>query len=217
MITLFLIVFCYFFITFSRLSYSFRPYLSYRTFYRPKPLLYVSSSSTPENVRDNVVVEYDLLCNRFTAALALFILPMSSRAESVEYADAESQQRVSSDSQIVTDTVYLDVKIANYTEESIGRNRGAEGSGRIVIGLFGKVAPKSVENFLSIIDGDGLQKPSFYNTQFSKILNDQLLTVEKVRGINTINIAGSDQYEFNGNLLPGMQPILENNGIRHDK
>ena len=31
----------------------------------------------------------------------------------------------------VTDKVYLDIKIANYTEESTGKNRGATGSGRL--------------------------------------------------------------------------------------
>ena len=51
------------------------------------------------------------------------------------------------------DKVYLDIKIANYTEESTGRNRGATGSGKIVIGLYGKAAPESVKRFLATIDG----------------------------------------------------------------
>lgn len=42
----------------------------------------------------------------------------------------------------ITQKVYFDIKIANYTEESTGRNQGAAGSGRIVIGLYGKAAPE---------------------------------------------------------------------------
>ena len=45
----------------------------------------------------------------------------------------------------ITNKVYLDIKIANYTEESTGTNRGADGSGRVVFGLFGKIAPDSVQ------------------------------------------------------------------------
>lgn len=46
---------------------------------------------------------------------------------------------------VITSKVYLDIKIANYTEESTGTNKGADGSGRVVFGLYGKDAPDSVE------------------------------------------------------------------------
>ena len=36
----------------------------------------------------------------------------------------------------ITNKVYIDIKISNYTEESIGTNKGAQGSGRIVIGNY---------------------------------------------------------------------------------
>ena len=42
----------------------------------------------------------------------------------------------------------MDIKIANYTEESTGRNIGATGSGKVVIGLYGKAAPESVKRFM---------------------------------------------------------------------
>jgi hypothetical protein len=45
---------------------------------------------------------------------------------------------------VITSKVYLDIKIANYTEESTGTNKGADGSGRVVFGLYGKDAPDSV-------------------------------------------------------------------------
>lgn len=45
---------------------------------------------------------------------------------------------------LITHKVYLDIKIANYTEESTGTNKGADGSGRVTFGLYGKDAPDSV-------------------------------------------------------------------------
>ena len=53
----------------------------------------------------------------------------------------------------ITERIFLDIKIANYTEESTGKNRGALGSGRVVIGLYGRDAPESVKRFLATIDG----------------------------------------------------------------
>lgn len=117
----------------------------------------------------------------------------------------------------ITDYAFLDIKIANYTEESVGSNRGADGSGRLVIGLYGKDAPQSVSRFLETVDGDGSDTPSFYNTLFSRIVDGNLLEIEKVRGINVVNIAGADQYEYSGNVLANYKPILENNGIHHNR
>ena len=116
----------------------------------------------------------------------------------------------------ITNKVYLDIKIANYTEESIGKNRGATGSGRIVFGLYGKDAPESVANFLKVIQSDGQELPSFYNTQFSKVSPEGALEVEKISGLRTIQLAGQEQYEYGGNLMP-YKPILETNNFKHDR
>ena len=92
------------------------------------------------------------------------------------------------------------------------------GSGRIVLGLYGKDAPKSVNLFLATINGelDGIEQPSFVNSQFTRFI-DGLLQLENIRGINTINIAGSQQYEFRGNILTNYKPILETNNVKHDR
>ena len=117
----------------------------------------------------------------------------------------------------ITDYAFFDLKIANYTEESIGTNQGARGSGRIKIALFGKEAPKSVSRFLSCLEGDGIQFPSYLNSQFTRIVNGTLLEIERVKGINTVDIAGTESYEFKGNLLTEYTPILESNELRHTK
>lgn len=116
----------------------------------------------------------------------------------------------------ITDRVYLDVKIANYTEESVGKNKGAIGSGRLVIGLYGKVAPLSCKIFLDTIQSDGSLIPSFRNSQMSRITEEGLIEVEKIRGLNTVLLAGTDQYEYDGNLMD-YKPILESNGIKHSR
>ena len=120
---------------------------------------------------------------------------------------------------VITDRVYLDCKIANYTEESVGTNRGATGSGRLVIGLYGKEAPQSVARFLEVLSGDGLTHPNYVNSQFTKINTESgLLEMEKVRRLNKVKLAGGDAFEYDGNLLPEYSaPILESNDLRHNR
>lgn len=58
--------------------------------------------------------------------------------------------------------------------------------------------------------------PSFYNARFSKIV-DNCLEIDKIRGLNVVNIGGVEQYEYAGNLLPNYKPILEQSNVRHTK
>jgi cyclophilin family peptidyl-prolyl cis-trans isomerase len=74
-----------------------------------------------------------------------------------------------------------------------------------------------VARFLATLDGDGNVYPSFYNCQFTKIVNESLLEMERVRGINRVDIAGSESYEYQGNILTDYQPILENSNVSHNK
>lgn len=115
---------------------------------------------------------------------------------------------------VITNKVFIDIKIANYTEESTGTNKGAEGSGRMVLGLYGKDAPESVKRFLDTVDGNGMDSPSYVNSQFTRIAEGILLEMERVRGINKVSIAGTDQYEYSGNILVDYKPILESNNLR---
>ena len=116
----------------------------------------------------------------------------------------------------VTHRVSIEVKIANYTEESIGSNRGAKGSGVLVVGLYGKEAPAMVKRFLDTVAGDGETKPDYYNSQFSKVTDDHLLEIECVRGIHHVTIGGNEGFEYKGSFLPDYKPVVEANSLRHD-
>jgi len=177
---------------------------------------------TPSTVRDQMLASTQHLRQVLLAAGASVawgsVLPARAATTVLAPAPSSSSSSSSAGPKIqVTDLAYLDVKIANYTEESTGKNRAAEGSGRILVGLFGKQAPESVKRFLSVVDGDGVNTPSYVNSQFSRVVNGNLLEMEKVRGVNKVSIAGSEQYEYNGNVLTDYKPILERNELRHTR
>ena len=90
--------------------------------------------------------------NRLLADIGKAVVAFSSGFALVRRADAAERP-------VITDRVVLNVKIANYTEESIGKNKGAAGSGDIVIGLYGKAAPESVARFLETVVGDAVNTP----------------------------------------------------------
>ena len=115
----------------------------------------------------------------------------------------------------ITNKLYIDIKIANYTEESQGQNRPAEGSGRILIGLFGNKAPKAATHFLNACKSNSDIFPSYLNSQFTKINENGLIEIEKLRGLELISIAGSDQYEYHGKLLPELIPTFESSDFKH--
>lgn len=62
-----------------------------------------------------------------------------------------------------------------------------------------------------------MDSPSFVNSQFTRITEESLLEMERVRGINKVSIAGTEQFEYAGNVLTDYRPILEQNSLRHDK
>jgi len=119
----------------------------------------------------------------------------------------------------ITSLAFLDIAIANYTDESVGTNRPARGSGRIVVGLYGKDAPRSVSLFLKTLTANGVDFPNYLNAQFLKIgQDDGLLEIEKVRGLKRIQLAGSDAFEFDGQIMTEMnKPLIEKNALLHDR
>ena len=162
------------------------------------------ANKTPSTMREGLVAQ-----SMQVLSLGLALLAGSQRTR----AAADTRP-------VITGRAYIDIKIANYTEESVGTNQGASGSGRIVVGLYGQDSPMNVKLFLDTINGkdDRENQPSFMNAQFMKISNNGgLLEIERVRGVNTVKIAGSTQYEYNGNILTGYRQFIERNSLRHDR
>ena len=94
---------------------------------------------------------------------------------------------------------------------------GALGSGRIVIGLFGEDAPFSTQRFLETIQSDGDKLPTFLNSQFSKVTDNCLLQLDDLPRLEVVNIAGTEQFQYGGEILTNYKPILDTNTIRHDR
>jgi cyclophilin family peptidyl-prolyl cis-trans isomerase len=71
----------------------------------------------------------------------------------------------------ITHTVYLDVQIMSASAE-----KQAEPPTRIMIGLFGDVMPKTVENFVALCEGTNGGSLSYAGTTFYRVLSG--LTVQ---------------------------------------
>ena len=153
------------------------------------------------------------------AIYGITILPKPVNANIINDIDSslENDTLSSKDLDRITSVVYIDVKIANYTEESIGKNKAANGSGRLVIGLYGKDSPLSVARFLETIQSNGTNFPTYVNSQFGRIIDDTLLQIDDNQRLETATIAGEEQYQYQGTLLTDYKPILEANSLRHDR
>ena len=160
---LFLAVVCLYCDSFRHLQRNHRIYTS---FYLSKD----SSSSRPTTEKEIIV---DRLKNIVGSLATAFTVTVTT--SKITNADEQGNSLISPQ---ITDKVFLDIKIANYTEESVGTNKGALGSGRVVFGLYGKEAPESVQRFLDVINSDGFSTPSFDNAQFSRVTEEGLLLVE---------------------------------------
>ena len=121
-------------------------------------------SRTPQMSQDTsgenpVSMRQSFLSNSRDLLISLSVVAISTTSSSIRRADAATSDAVVAEAAtttpstsaassnivpIITSKVYLDIKIANYTEESTGTNKGADGSGRVVFGLYGKDAPESV-------------------------------------------------------------------------
>lgn len=179
------------------------------------------SDDVPRNNIGRVSQGVNRILHR-TAIITLNSLLVSAASTSVHAQSIASQISLAPSSadqstRKITSVAYLDVKIANYTEESIGKNVGASGSGRVVIGLFGEDAPLSVQRFLETVQSDGEALPTYINSQFSKVTDDNLLQLDDVPRLDVVNIAGTEQYQYGGEILTNYKPILDTNSIRHDR
>lgn len=116
----------------------------------------------------------------------------------------------------ITGKCYLDVRLVQQLSEDNGYSSGTSPRGRIVFGLYGNEAPKLVEQFLGYFPaalGDGL--PSYGSSIMYRMSPGKLLELGKIKGLNKIAVAGSNQLEYGGRILPS-KPAFEGNDLKHD-
>lgn len=88
-----------------------------------------------------------------------------SFAESSKKGDATKEEVRAEDAKI-TDRVYFDIAI------------DSESAGRIVIGLFGEVVPKTVENFVALATGrnsTAANKLSYEGSPFHRVIKEFMI------------------------------------------
>jgi cyclophilin family peptidyl-prolyl cis-trans isomerase len=125
----------------------------------------------------------------------------------------------------VTTKVYLDLRILkDYNKEVL--EDGAV-RGRIVIGLYGDEAPKTVAHFLQFFPKVPGEAPGYATGSFFRHEPGKWLEGGKISGLFPTQLAGSESYEWNGAIYPLRAPLeanspplrapLEANSLRHDR
>jgi cyclophilin family peptidyl-prolyl cis-trans isomerase len=114
----------------------------------------------------------------------------------------------------VTTKVYLDLRILkDYNKEVL--EDGAV-RGRLVIGLYGDEAPKTVAHFLQFFPKVPGEAPGYATGSFFRHEPGKWLEGGKISGLFPTQLAGSESYEWNGAIYPLRAP-LEANSLRHDR
>lgn len=183
-----------------------------------KSLTITTLFQTSSNKENEIQTANQYLKNQFQRSLSILgNAAILGTALSTFREGTLAKQPETSDLPEITNKVYFDIKIANYTEESVGTNQGAFGSGRIVIGLFGKNAPLSTALFLKTVQSSGESFPTYVGSLFIRIDEETgLLQLNGISGLNEVIIAGKKEFEYDEKLL-NLPPILETSGIRHDR
>ena len=140
--------------------------ISYNAVHSHKP-------DIPITYQERLNIENRKIATTSIATLSTFISLLTLNSKSVLASSSSTISTSSATNQndldaLITDKVYIDIKIANYTEESVGKNREASGSGKIIIGLYGKIAPVATKNFISLITGDGDNLPCYKKSLFNR-------------------------------------------------
>ena len=76
---------------------------------------------------------------------------------------------------IITDKIYFDVAIAD------------QNIGRIVIGLFGRTAPKTVKNFVQLSQGTVANKDGFRGSVFHRVIKNFMIQGKSRRVVKIQN------------------------------
>mmetsp|Transcript_31597 Transcript_31597/g.122350 ORF Transcript_31597/g.122350 Transcript_31597/m.122350 type:complete len:180 (+) Transcript_31597:39-578(+) len=104
----------------------------------------------------------------------------------------------------VTDRVYFDVSV------------NGKDLGRVTFGLFGKDAPKTVQEFLKLVPGnragDRLEpsSPEYTNSLIYRCIPGSLVDLGRIRNLTTFVVNQEVYYDFDGSVLPAaaeLEPI----------
>jgi len=132
------------------------------------PLLLLSTNAvtgfTTLTMSSNEIPRRDVIQSTFVAAATGFLhgANVGVRPAGAAYIDPTT------DAQAVTKRVYLDIQIGAASSENE--------QGRIVIGLFGDLMPRTSENFVNLCEGRGDGSASYAGTTFYRVLSD--LTIQ---------------------------------------
>lgn len=127
---------------------------------------------------------------------------------------ADSPEELVGERGEVTSKVFMDLRILkDYNKEVL--EDGAV-RGRLIIGLYGSLAPKTVAHFLQFLPQMPGEAPSYATGAFFRQEPGKWLEGGKISGLQATQIAGSDGYEWNGGIYP-LKPPLEGNDLRHDR
>jgi hypothetical protein len=96
----------------------------------------------------------------------------------------------------ITTKIYMDLRILkDYSKEVL--EDGAV-RGRLIIGLYGRDAPKTVEHFLQFLPTTPGTAPSYASGSFFRHEAGKWLEGGRISGLNRMQLAGVDSYEWNG-------------------
>ncbi|CAM9412593.1 unnamed protein product [Discosporangium mesarthrocarpum] len=123
----------------------------------------------------------------------------------------------SSSNPVVTSTCLIEVRIMEPLNESNNFSSVNAYRGKMLFGLYGKAAPKAVENFLkyALVDAQS-ERPSYASSQMMRMVPGVILEGGKIKGLNTILIGGQEELEYGGEILASPL-LLESSGLPHNR
>lgn len=121
----------------------------------------------------------------------------------------------------ITDRVYLDVRIIQRYDVEVLEDAAVRG--RLELGLYGADAPLGVARYLEFIDGTAGQYaksgggPAYSGATFERLRPGVLLEGGRIAGLKQTEFAGALEWEYMSRLLPQLRPVLEANGLAHER
>lgn len=125
-------------------------------------------------------------------------------------------------------TITHKVRFSFHITETQPSVEGREGlpaeDGDITVGLYGKAAPKAVENFMAycvppelVLESGAVEKrPSLAKAQLWRMEPGVSVEVGRIKGLQVVPFAGSTALKYDSFLTP-VKPVGEGNALLHDQ